>query len=170
MVSRCVSARTLGYQTWQACVELLESGLKRGFVREELLIVPPDTQLPPVGVNMHSWHACLISSWVWPLALSTRSTLNCCVFFWLVIPLELNIAASTTIILNLFGMQDVVDLQVKSKPFCSVLSLEGHKPLLNISAELLFSGLCTSENSSRGTTTLPSWCIYPHATRQGRRG
>ena len=31
-------------------VYYLEDGPQRGFVREELLIVPPDTQLPPDGV------------------------------------------------------------------------------------------------------------------------
>ena len=55
----------------------------------------------------------------------------------LVSPEELNIAGGTVVILGLFEMQDVIDLQVNAKPLGLVLARVGHERLCDGFAELL---------------------------------
>ena len=50
---------------------------------------------------------------------------------------ELHIAGGTVVILGLFEMQDVIDLQVKPEPHGLVQALVGHELLCDGFAELL---------------------------------
>jgi hypothetical protein len=47
------SVRNVVRQSNQPAVYYLSDGPSRGFVREELLVIPPDTELPPDGVLTH---------------------------------------------------------------------------------------------------------------------
>ena len=55
----------------------------------------------------------------------------------LVSPEEFNIAGGTVVILGLFEMHDVIDLQVKPEPLGLVLALVGHEILCGVAARLL---------------------------------
>ena len=113
----------------------LQDGPQRGFVREELLVVPFDTQLPMgcSGVENRSPSS--------PVALETRQPYvimsmpyrivqpvdaELLSIFRVISPKELDVASSTVVILSLSEMQNVVDLQIKPKPLDLVLPLVGY--------------------------------------------
>ena len=56
LVNLKVLVKELQIQSWylnEPVLYYLHDGPKRGFVREELLVVPPDTVFPPANVLTH---------------------------------------------------------------------------------------------------------------------